>query len=546
MVEREGGQLHEEENIPASSLSPFRSPLFGTLWIAALFLYIGASMYDVGASWLMTSLAPNPLFVSLITTATTLPIFLFAIPSGTLSDIFDRRNILIITCAYMLIISMILGMLTLVGVTTPIVLLIFTFALGAGMTMIRTPIIPIMSGLVSSSELPSALTLSAVAGNLGRIVGSAVGGFIVAIVAPWAVFFLNSASFIGMIIVLSKLPKKSQINQESSLPPENIIRAIRAQIRYIRYSQAAHVLIVRAGLFTLCSSALLSLLPFVAKNELGLDSTGFGLLLGSFGMGAIIGGIVILPKLRSKVSVESLITGSIGLLAIVIFAMGYLRDFAILCIIMGIGGVAYITIISKFYTIGVKSAPKWIGARVLAVYLLILNGGLAVGSVIWGSMANTLGIPITLSIASLALGVTILAKKRYNTTLLDDLDFAPSGNHWSLPPDLSIDLPQNDNQVLITIDYKIDPKLSNEFEKSVRELGRILKSEGMAYWELFQDTTDIGHYIEIRIADTWTDHMRQHERVTKNVQILEDKIRLLLKDGPKPIVSHYIGKSASK
>jgi predicted MFS family arabinose efflux permease len=546
MVERDGGQLHEEENITASSLSPFRSSLYRTLWIAALFLYIGASMYDVGASWLMTSLAPNPLFVSLITTATTLPIFLFALPSGTLSDIFDRRNILIITCAYMLIISLILGMLTLVGVTTPIVLLIFTFAIGAGMTMIRTPIIPIMSGLVSSSELPAALTLSAVAGNLGRIVGFAVGGFIVAIVAPWAVFFLNSASFIGMIIVLSRLPKKSQINQQSSLPPENIIRAIRAQIRYIRYSQAAHVLIVRAGLFTLCSSALLSLLPILAKHDFGLDSIGFGLLLGSFGTGSVIGGIIILPKLRSKVSVESLITASIGLLAIVIFAMGYLRDFTILCVIMGIGGVAYITIISKFYTIGIKSAPKWIGARVLAVYLLILNGGLAVGSVIWGSMANTLGIPITLSVASLALGVTILAKKRYNTTLLDDLDFTPSGDHWSLPPDLSIDLPQSDNQVLITIDYKIDPKLSNEFEKSVLELGRILKSEGMAYWELFQDTADIGHYIEIRIADTWTDHMRQHERVTKNVQIMEDKIRLLLKDGSKPIVSHYIGKSASK
>ncbi|HJT84699.1 MAG TPA: MFS transporter [Nitrososphaeraceae archaeon] len=542
MVKKEG-QLHEE-NIPASSLSPFRSNLYSTVWIAALFLYIGAAMYDIGASWLMTSLAPNPLFVSLVTTATTLPIFIFALPSGALSDIFDRRNILIITCVYMLILSAILGMLTFFGVTTPMELLIFTFALAAGMTMIRTPIIPIMSGLVSSSELPAALTLSAVAGNLGRIVGAGVGGFIVAIVAPWAVFFLNSASFICMIIVLSRLPKKSQINQQSSLPPENIIRAIRAQIRYIRYSQASHVLIVRAGLFTLCSSALLSLLPILAKHDLGLDSIGFGLLLGSFSLGGIIGGIVILPKLRSKVSIESLITSSIGLLAIVIFAMGYLRDFAILCMIMAIGGVAYITIISKFYNIGIKSAPKWIGARVLAVYLLILNGGLAVGSVIWGSMANMLGISITLSIASLALGATILAKKRYNITLLDELDFTPSGDHWSLPSDLSIDLGQDDNQVLITIDYKIDPKLSNEFEKNVRELGQILKSEGMAYWELYQDTTDIGHYIEIRIADTWTDHMRQHERVTKNVQIMEDKIRLLLKDGPKPIVSHYIGKSA--
>ncbi len=545
MDEREG-QPHEEENIPASGLSPFSSSLYRTLWIAALFLFIGAAMYDVGASWLMTSLAPNPLFVSLITTATTLPIFLFALPSGTLSDIFDRRRILLISCAYMFTISTILGMLTLVGVTTPTVLLILTFALGAGMTMIRTPIIPIMTGLVSSSEIPSALTLSAVAGNIGRIIGFAVGGFIVAAIAPWAVFFLNSASFIGMIIVLSRLPRKSHVNQQSSLPPENIIRAIRAQIRYVRYSQAAHVLIVRAGLFTLCSSALLSLLPLLAKNELGLDSTGFGLLLGSFAMGAIIGGIVILPKLRSKVSVESLITGSIGLLAMVIFTTGYIRDFAILCIVLGLGGVAYITILSRFYTIGMKSAPKWIGARVLAVYLLVLNGGLAVGSIIWGTIANTFGIPITLSVASLALGATIIASKRYSTTLLNDLDFTAASDHWSLPSELTVDLSQNDSQALITIDYKIDPKLSDEFEQSVRELGRILKSEGMAYWELFQDPADIGHYIEIRIADTWTDHMRQHERVTKNVQIMEDRIRLLLKDGPQPIISHYIGKSTPK
>src|SRR5919112_734670 len=257
MVERKG-QLHKEENISASGLSPFRSSLYRTFWIAALFSYIGAAMYDVGASWLMTSLVPNPLFVSLITTATTLPIFLFALPSGTLSDIFDRRNILLITCAYMFTISTILGMLTLVGVTTPTVLLILTFALGAGITMIRTPIIPTMSGLVSGSELPAALTLNAVASNIGRVVGPAVGGFIVAAIAPWAVFFLNSASFIGMIIVLSRLPRKSNVqqqytqdqqHQQSSLPPENIIRAVRVQMRYIRYSRAAHVLIIRAGLF---------------------------------------------------------------------------------------------------------------------------------------------------------------------------------------------------------------------------------------------------------------------------------------------------------
>ena len=540
----------DKEAISASGLSPFKSSLYRMLWIASLFSYVGAAMYDVGASWLMTSLAPNPLFVSLITTATTLPILLFALPSGILSDIFDRRSILLITCAYMFTISTALAVLTFVGLTTTTVLLTLTFALGAGTTMIRTPIIPTMSGLVSRSELPNALTLSALASNLGRVIGPTVGGFIVAAIAPWAVFFINSASFIGMMIVLSRLPRKPNINnhqQQSSLPPENIIRAVRIQLRYIRYSQAAHVLIVRVGLFTLCSSALLSLLPLLAKHELGLDSIGFGLLLGSFGAGAIIGGIVILPRLQHKASVESLITISIALLAIVTLTMGYVRVFDLACMVMGLGGIAYITILSKFYTIGIKSAPKWIGARVLAVYLLILNGGLVVGSVLWGAVANTFGIPLTLLVASLALAATIIARKPYSSELLDDLDFTPASDHWSLPPQSSIDLKQDDNRALVTIEYKnIDPKLSHEFERSIHELGRILKSEGMAYWELFQDPSDISHYIEIRIADTWTDHMRQHKNVTKNVQDMENRILELIKDCPQPTILHYIGKSAPK
>ncbi|MGB6527162.1 MAG: MFS transporter [Candidatus Nitrosopolaris sp.] len=541
MVERE--DRDQKEKISSSGLSPFRYSLYRAFWFAALFSYIGAAMYEVAASWLMTSLAPNPLFVSLITTASTLPIFLFALPSGALSDIFDRRNILLITCGYMFTVSIILGILTLFEVTTPALLLIFTFALGAGTTMIRTPIIPTMSALVSRSELPAALTLSAVASNIGRAVGPTVGGFIVTAIAPWAVFLLASISYIVMLIVLSK-SRKSEV--QTSLPPESIVGAIRAQIRYVRHSQAAHVLIVRAGLFTLCSSALLSLLPLLARHELRLDSTGFGFLLGSFGTGAIIGGITILPKLRHRASIESLITSSIGLLAVVIFLMGYIRDFGILCIVMGAGGAAYITIFSEIYTIGMKSAPKWIGARVLAVYLLILNGGLAVGSVIWGMIANTIGIPITLSVASLALAATIVTRKRYSTTVVDDLDFTPAGSdHWSLPPQLSIDPSNSEGQALITIDYKIDPKLSEEFEANVLELGTILKSEGMAYWELFQDPADIGHYLEIRIADTWTDHMRQHERVTKNVKLMEDRIRALLKDCPQPIVSHYIAKPST-
>lgn len=540
-----------EEHSSHSGLSPFKSYMYRSLWIAALFAYVGVAMYDVGASWLMISISSDPLFVSLITTVTALPIFIFALPSGILSDIFNRHTILLITCIYMAALSAILGVLCIAGIVTPTVLLILTFALGAGMTMIRTPIIPTLSGLVSRSELPAALTLSALGGNIGRVVGPTIGGFVVAAFAPWAVFFFTSVSFIGMIIVLNRLTNKSETlmstfngNQnQTSLPKENILRAIRIQIRYIRYSMASRILIVRAGLFTLCSSALLSLLPFIAKHELGLDSTGYGLLLGSFGVGAIVGGIEFLPRLRPKVSVESMIIGSIISLSFVMFAVGNIKDFRILCILMAFGGAAHITILSTFYTIGAKSAPKWIGARVLAIYLLILNGGLAIGSAFWGIMANAIGISITLTLAAMALALTIIAKKRYDSTLLDTLDFTPVSDHWSLPPQSSIDPSQYENQALITIEYRnINSDKSHEFEETIHELGRQLKSEGMAYWELFQDPADTTHYIEIRIDDTWSDHIRQHEYVTKNIQVLENKIRTLVKDCPQPKISHFIGK----
>jgi MFS family permease len=401
-----------------------------------------------------------------------------------------------------------------------------------------------MSGLVAKPELPSALTLSAVAGNIGRVIGPIAGGFIVAAIAPWATFFLYSSAFIAMIIVLGRLPKKSDIGQQGSLPPESILGAIRAQIRYVRHSPAAHMVIVRAGLFAICGCSLLSLLPFLAKQELGFNSSGFGLLLGSFGIGAIISGIGILPQLRFRVSAESIITGSIVVLAIAIFTIGYVPNFGFLCTIMGIGGGAYTAILSTLYTIGMKSAPKWIGARVLAVYLLILNGGIAVGSVIWGTVSNIFGIPITLSVSSIALAITtIIAKKRYKTTIVNDLDFTPAGSdYWSLPNRMLSNPPKSDGQTLITIEYRVDPRINDEFVHTMRELGHLLRSEGMAYWELFQDPMDIGRYIEIRIAESWTEHMRQHERVTRNVKAMEDKIRALVKDGTQPIVSHYVAK----
>lgn len=448
-------------------------------------------MYDVGASWLMTSLAPTPLWVSLVTTASALPIFLLALPSGALSDIFDRRKILLVTSGYMLIVSIVLGILTILEVITPSLLLMFTFALGAGTTMIRTPMIPTLS---ARSELPSALILSAVASNVARAVGPSLAGFVVTAVAPWAVFFLNSASFIGMILVLSRIPKHSGLGGEFQIH-ENITGAIRAQLRYVRYSHAPRILIVRVGLFVICGSAILSLLPLFAKYELGLNSTGFGFLLGSFGIGGVIGGLIVAPKLRQMTSIESLITWFTGLLALTVFAMAYMRDFPLLLVIMAVGGVAWIIIFSNFYVIGLKSTPRWIGARMISIYLLMIYGGLAIGSILWGFVASFFGIPMTLSLASIALATSILARKWYKTAAVNDLDLTPS-MHWPLPQGAD-DLNPEYGPVLVQVEYLIDASKSFEFILAIGKLRKLRLRDGATNWGIFYDVENSNRFLEI-------------------------------------------------
>ena len=520
-----------------SALSPFKNTMFRMLWIATVCSNIGTAMHEVGAAWLMTSLAPTPIMISLMVTATSLPIVLFTLPGGAIADIFDRRLVLIITQGYMFAIAVSLGVLTIMGITNPSILLTLTFALGIGSSISMPAAIPIPSSLVPRSEMPAALTLGAIGINIGRAIGPTAGGFIVTAIAPWIVFFLNAASLISLMVVLYRLQLKSP--RYGSLPPERFIEAIRSQVRYVRYSNVVHIVIVRICIFAICSSALSALLPLIAKRQLHLDPTGFGFLLGSLGMGAVICGILILPKLRTKASVELLISFGTGIFAVVMFLMAHTHHFILLCGIMGLGGIAWIMILSNLYVAGFKSAPKWVGGRVLAVYLLILNGGLAAGSLLWGIVAGKVGIPVALSVASLALAVSlIISRSRYRTTVVDELDFTPS-MHWIVPQTV-MEPSDSRGRVLITIEYHINPESAYDFDQAMCKLGQIRKREGIIYWELFRDVTDAGRYIEVSIAESWKEHLRQHEHVTATDRAAEEKVRKLLKEGTQPIVSHFI------
>jgi MFS family permease len=316
--------------------SPLRRPLFRALWVATVVSNIGTWMQNVGAAWLMTALTPSPVMVALVQAATSLPVFLVGLPAGALADVVDRRRLLLWTQGWMLAAAAALGALALAGVITPWVLLLLTFALGLGAALNAPAWQAIVPELVPHADLPAAVALNSVGFNIARAVGPALGGAIVALAGARAVFLLNAASFLGVIGVLYRGQRAAPV---SRWPAEHVVGAIRAGLRYVRYAPTLRAVLVRGGIFILCGSALWALLPLVARNELGLNATGYGLLLGALGVGAIAGALL-LPRIRRHVADDSLVVGATVVFAAVTMTLAYVHDMALLCTAMIAGGAA--------------------------------------------------------------------------------------------------------------------------------------------------------------------------------------------------------------
>src|SRR5437870_12268785 len=296
-----------------SAWAPLSHPVFRALWIASLVSNIGTWMQNVGAAWAMTSLSPSPLMVALVQSATSLPVFVVGLPAGAVADIVDRRRLLLVTQTWMLATTALLAVLAFADVMTATMLLALTFALGIGVAM-NTPTWQAITGeLVPPSELMRAVALNALPINIGRAIGPALGGILVAASGPALVFALNAASFVAVLVVVYRWRREPP---RSVLPAERVIGATRAGLRYARHAPALAAVLVRTGLFMLCGSAFWALLPIIARHDLGLDALGYGLLLGAVGLGAV-GGAALLPRLRQRLPLDVVIAGASALFAVV-------------------------------------------------------------------------------------------------------------------------------------------------------------------------------------------------------------------------------------
>jgi len=517
---------------------PLRVKVFRNLLVADVVSDVGAFMQNVGAAWLMVSLGAGPIYVALTQTASSLPYFLLALPAGSAGDIVDRRKLILFTESWMMGVALILAILSIAGVMSPWILLVLTFALSAGDAFETPAWRAILPELVGKEDLAAASALNGIEFNLARAIGPALAGAIISVAGVATAFASNFVSFFGVILVVARW--KRPVRRRSA-PPESFSGATVAAIRYVRHSPAILTVLLRTGVVMFFSSALFALLPTVSRS-VNQNASGYGLLLGCFGGGAIIGALV-MQSARGRYAMESIVSTGVVSLGFVILAMSRLHRLSTLAAVMLVGGAAWVIFISLINALVQNLAPDWVRARVLAIFILVYQGCYALGTAAWGAVAQRSGVGTALVYAGF--GTIATAAIALVAQLPDSTADLSPWNHWRMPivvGEVGADVDKG--PVLVTVAYSVIPKRTAEFVDAMHEYGRIRRRDGAYQWAVFRDTEVADRYLEIFFVNSWAEHLRQHERQTQADRELEGRISSCLSE--EPTVRHLIDTYATE
>lgn len=514
--------------------SPLRNRLFRALWLAALGSNVGTWMQNVAAAWLMTSLTESATVIALVQTATSLPVFLVAIPAGALADIVDRRKLLLVMQAWMCVAATLLGVVTLAGGVTPLSLLALTFALGLGAAVNGPAWQAVIPEVVGREQLPSAVALNSAGFNVARAVGPALGGLVVGALGAGAAFLVNAASFFG---VLGVVMRWRPAPRPDVMPSERLAGAMRAGLRYVRHAGPLRVVLVRSGTCMVFASAVWALLPVMARDRFGLGSAGYGLLLGCVGTGAVVSSVV-LPGLRRRFGSDAIVAGSTLVFASVMALCAWIVLLPLVAVALFVGGMGWIGLMSTFNVSVQLTAPSWVKARALSTYMLVFQGAMAAGSVVWGAVAERVSLEASLYAAAAGLASTLVLARRFPIGAGEDIDLTPS-MHWT-EPEVVVTPGPEDGPVLVTVEYRIAAESVAPFLDAMAAVRKIRLRDGAEAWGVFQDLADGTRFFETFLVESWEEHMRQHARVTVGDRDIETRARAFHAGPSPPVVSHLI------
>jgi Transmembrane secretion effector len=517
-----------------SALSPFRYPAFAVIWTATVVANIGAWMYTAASGWLMTSLNPDPLIVSLVQVAAGLPIFVIALPAGALADIVDRRRFLIVGESAYTAIAAIFAVLVTFHLVTPATLLIFTFLIGAFGALTAPAWQSIVPQLVPKQDLPAAVAANSIGFNLTRAVGPALGGAVTAALGIAAPFWFNAIGNLGVIGALVWWCPHSRA--DGHLPAERFGSAIRTGLRHAQHNRQLRATLLRAAGFFLFASAYWALLPLVARSQIAAGAEIYGVLLGAIGAGAVAAAFA-LPWGQARFGADRLVVAGTAGTALALVLFGLARDTATALAASILAGASWIAVLSSLNVSAQVVLPEWVRARGLAVFMTVYFGAHTAGSALWGEVAQLYGLPLAHFIAAAGALLTIPLTRRWHLQTGADVDLTPS-MHWAAPT-VHRDIEQDRGPVLVTVEYQIDPAKRAPFLAALDRLGQERRRDGAYAWGVFEDAADPARFVETFLVESWLEHLRQHERVTKADRALQVQVQRFQLDGT-PKVTHMI------
>lgn len=518
---------------PASPWQPLSQPVFRMLWIATVVSNIGTWMNDVGVNWTMLTLSADPLNVALVQAASSLPMFLFALPSGVLADIIDRRKYLLFSQLWVFIAASGLTLLSFTGHLTPAVLLIAAFLMSAGAAMSSPPFQAIVPDLVSKEELGPAIALNSLGINISRAIGPALGGLILSFAGPWMVFMLNALSVLGVVWVLYRWKEAPTLQR---LPPEHFFAAVRAGLRYVHAAPVLRNVLVRTVAFFVFGSAGWALLPLVARRELGLGPGGYGIMLACIGMGAICGA-VLLPRLRKRLNADRLMVLASLMFALTLLALAFVRHFWLLNAFEFFTGFAWIAVLSTLNLGAQRSAARWVKARALAVYLTVFFGSMTVGSAIWGQLASHFGIAVSLCVATLGMVLGSVTVLRWRLDQDPDLNLDLSDVTEPIP---ALDIHHDRGPVRVSYEYRIQQSDARAFMICMQDMRRVRRRGGGSSWAVYEDILQPGIFVETFVVGSWMEHLRQLERYTMNDRKIQTRVQAFHQAEQMPIARYLV------
>lgn len=512
----------------AGVTAPFRFPVYRNFWVTTTLSNLGQIGSGAAAAWTMTSLSEAPNFVALVQVFWMMPVMLLALPIGALSDIYDRRLIaitgLLITCLSITAIAIGIAW----DAVSPVGLLFLCFAMGAGISLYVPAWQTTIAELVPSDILPSGIALNSLSYNLARVFGPAIVGIVLALAGGVWTFLLSALLISPLLILLLRWQRPVSARP---LPPETLTQAMRVAVRYLAHTTFARVILCRTFLVSVMASSIAALMPLITKDVLQGSAATYGLLIGLFGAGTVIGAFL-LPQIRSRLRDEFIAGACTMLLSLALFLLSRCHSTAIAGALLVIGGASWTVVTLTGSILTQISSPKWVSGRVLACYHASLSGGLAVGSWLWGMLATYTDLQTAVTVSALgALIVAICGAWLLPFPNLGTKQSQTDADIWEAPPVTAIALDDKSGPIIIEIEYRVDPAIGEEFRETMGQLERMRRSHGVDSWQLLQDISDPRLWYERVVCPTWVEYLRQRHRTTAPEKELMEKVESLIEGG---------------